>query len=322
MRFSAIIPLYNAKEYIAEALQSLLDQQDIELEIIVVDDGSKDGSIEIVRQFPVKYYEKINGGASAARNFGLQYATGEYVMFLDADDYLRDNTICKHCIDMLENKDLDFVMFTYQYFNTQTRKYGESINYPSTLEGEYDVTLLTEKMVRCGIYPASPCFKIFKREFLENNRLTFIEGTTSEDVEWFTKVLLHTKRYGIVNNNAYIYRKGVETSVTGSFPIHKCWNFINIMKMACEMVAKCENECLQNTLYSALCYEYYILLGNSAPFMEQKEILAEMKSFQFLQHYTLFPRTNLLRTVSKLVGLKNFSKLLAYKIAHHSKSNS
>ena len=90
MKLSVIIPLYNAEIYIKEALDSLLAQKGIDIEIIVVDDESQDNSAEIVKKYPVHYYKKTNGGASSARNYGLKHASGKYIMFLDADDYLKD----------------------------------------------------------------------------------------------------------------------------------------------------------------------------------------------------------------------------------------
>ena len=120
MKLSVIIPLYNAEIYIKEALDSLLAQKGIDIEIIVVDDESQDNSAEIVKKYPVHYYKKTNGGASSARNYGLKHASGKYIMFLDADDYLKDEYICKNCIEKCEKDNLDFVMFTYQYYNTRT----------------------------------------------------------------------------------------------------------------------------------------------------------------------------------------------------------
>ena len=93
---SVIIPLYNADRYISEALQSVINQTYPEIEILVINDGSTDNSLEITRKFEsdkVKVYSQSNKGASAARNYGLKEAKGKYIQFLDADDYLSSNKI-------------------------------------------------------------------------------------------------------------------------------------------------------------------------------------------------------------------------------------
>lgn len=321
MQLSVIIPLYNAENYIKEALDSLLAQKGIDIEIIVVDDESQDNSAEIVKKYPVQYYKKTNGGASSARNYGLKHASGKHIMFLDADDYLKDEYICKNCIEKCEKDNLDFVMFTYQYYNTRANKYGASVNYPKILEEDTDAIILTEKMVSCGIFPASPCFKIIKRSFLLDNKLMFDEGTTSEDIEWFTRLLIYAKKFKVVNNDAYIYRKGISTSVTGSFTEWKCWNFINVMHKTCNLVLKSKSPRMQKALYSALCYEYYILLGNSKGFIHDKTVLKELKSLWFLHNYTEFPRTKYLSILGSLFGIRNLSRILSYIIEHHSKSH-
>ncbi len=93
---SVIIPLYNAEKYIAETLQNVLEQTYSPIEILVVDDGSTDNSLAIARTFEcknVKIFSQINSGASAARNFGLREANGDFIQFLDADDLLSENKI-------------------------------------------------------------------------------------------------------------------------------------------------------------------------------------------------------------------------------------
>lgn len=321
MKLSVIVPLYNAENYIEEALDSLLAQKGVDIEIIVVDDESQDNSAKIVKKYPVHYYKKTNGGASSARNYGLKYASGKYIMFLDADDYLKDENICKKCIEQCEKDNLDFVMFTYRYYNTRTKEYGASVNYPKSLEEDTDAIFLTEKMVSYGIFPASPCFKIITHSFLLDNKILFAEGTTSEDIEWFTRLLIYAKKFKVVNNDAYIYRKGISTSVTGSFTEWKCWNFINVMHKTCNLVLKSKSPRMQKALYSALCYEYYILLGNSKGFIHDKTVLKELKSLWFLHNYTEFPRTKYLSILGSLFGIRNLSRILSYIIEHHSKSH-
>ena len=95
-KVSIIVPFYNVEEYIERSIKSLVEQSLEDIEIILVNDGSKDGSEEIAKEYKRKYPDKIvylekeNGGLSDARNYALPYATGEYIAFLDSDDYVEE----------------------------------------------------------------------------------------------------------------------------------------------------------------------------------------------------------------------------------------
>lgn len=320
MKLSVIMPLYNAEEYVAKAIESVLGQKGIEVECIVVDDGSTDKSADVVARYPVQYFVKDNGGASSARNFGLQQATGDYVMFIDADDFISDKSICCQCIDLIDRKKLDFVLFTYQYYNTVTKKYGASINYPQSLEGIYETEALLPQMIRNGLFPASPCFRVLKRDYIMSNKLFFIEGTTSEDVEWYIRLLLASKRFGVINNDAYKYRKGDTASVTGSSSLRKCNNFARMLQLATEATEKCTNPIIQGSVFSGLNYEFSILLANCAQFNRNRELFYDLKKLTSLTKYTDFPRTRIIKIVLNILGIRLTSSLLGWYANRNAKS--
>ena len=95
MKFSIIVPIYNVEKYIEKCLQSIKDQTFKNFEVIMVDDGSTDNSNKIMKLFEkdkrFKSYSKKNGGLSDARNYGIQYTTGDYLLFIDSDDYIDKN---------------------------------------------------------------------------------------------------------------------------------------------------------------------------------------------------------------------------------------
>lgn len=105
MSISVIVPYYNYKDYVRETLESVLEQSHKPKEIIVVDDGSTDGGDEIIKKYPVTYYRKENGGLSSARNYGIERATGEYIMSVDADDILRPECLEEH-LKLADEKNL------------------------------------------------------------------------------------------------------------------------------------------------------------------------------------------------------------------------
>lgn len=319
-KLSVIIPLFNAESYISETITTVLDQKNIDIECIVVDDSSTDNSADIVQQYPVIYFKKQNGGASSARNFGLRHATGEYIMFIDADDYLSDNTICSRCIQKIEEERLDFCLFTYQYFNDKTNRMGVSIKYPLAFEGIYDSDILIPEMVQNGYFPASPCFRVLRRDFVENNELYFKEGTTSEDILWYTKVLCACKRFATINSDAYKYRKGIDASVTGSCSIQKCENFADVLNDAVKIVEANTFSVKRESLLSALYYEYLILLSISNGYITNIELYKKLYSLRRLNNYTMFPRSKYVSVISKLLGIRAASKLLYLYSSKNAKS--
>ena len=118
MLVSVIVPIYNTEKYLNQCIDSILDQTYKKLEVILVDDGSKDKCVTICDTYAkkdcrVKVIHKANGGAASAREAGMAIATGDYVMFVDGDDWIDTNTI-ELCIDKIEkNKSIDCVMFSY-----------------------------------------------------------------------------------------------------------------------------------------------------------------------------------------------------------------
>lgn len=117
---SIIIPSYNQKEYLSDSIQSALDQH-VRGEIIVIDDGSTDGSLEIAKGFPVKVIEQVNKGLASARNTGIMNATGEYVLPLDADDILKENCI-ERISQEIEKTHADIIAPSFKCFGIENHE--------------------------------------------------------------------------------------------------------------------------------------------------------------------------------------------------------
>ena len=122
-KYSFIIPVYNGKKYLKECIDSILKSDYKDFEIIAVDDGSKDGSGDMLDGYSgeyanVKVFHKENGGVSSARNFGMEKAEGEYLIFVDCDDTLCENALNK-IDEKLKNSDADFVVFgmSFDYYD-------------------------------------------------------------------------------------------------------------------------------------------------------------------------------------------------------------
>ena len=123
LALSIIIPVYNCEKTIRKCLDSIFIQKnDLKYEIIIVDDGSSDGTVEVVESViagrgNVKFIHQENAGAGAARNKALRYASGDYLLFIDGDDYISSNSLNILKIEMQKNEDLDVLIFMYRYYD-------------------------------------------------------------------------------------------------------------------------------------------------------------------------------------------------------------
>jgi len=190
-RVSIIIPIYNVEQYIEECLLSAMRQTLKEIEIICVNDGSTDDSMGIVRKYAredprIRIVEKENGGLSSARNAGMDAAKGEYILFLDSDDWILPETL-EEIYDSAVKNDLDNVYFNAAvFFDSEEIKETESgySNYykrKGVYEGVYTGAEFGEKIMRNGDFRPSACLQMPKREMLKKYGLRFYEGIIHED---------------------------------------------------------------------------------------------------------------------------------------------
>ena len=189
-KVSVIVPVYNVEKYLIKSVDSLVNQTLEDIEIIVVNDGSTDNSKKIIetykKKYPnkIKYLEKPNGGLSDARNFGIPHATGEYIAFLDSDDYVELNTYEKmYNKAKEENADMVECDFIWEYPNK--RKIDTGIIYNGKKE------MLTYARVVAWN-------KLIKRALLEKNKIEFPKGLRYEDVEFFYKMIPYYNKVSFV----------------------------------------------------------------------------------------------------------------------------
>ena len=207
MKVSVIVPVYNVERYLDKCLDSLAHQTLKDIEIIIVNDGSPDHSEDIIKKYTkkyqnFKYYKKENGGLSSARNYGIKYATGDYIAFLDSDDYVKYDMYEKMYLKAVSNNyDLVVCDINYLYPN-KTIRVSSGIK-----EDTQNI-----KKAYLTIHPAA-WNKLFKKE-LFNNNIYFKEGIWFEDVEFIYRMLPFIKSIGVIleDFNQYVQREGSITS--------------------------------------------------------------------------------------------------------------
>lgn len=224
-KISVIIPVYNVEKYLKQCLDSIVNQTYKNLEIIIVNDGTKDNSMKIVEEYlsdsRVKVINKENGGISSARNRGIEEATGEYISFVDSDDFI-DLNLYNTIIKEMSPREQIYI-FNYN-------RYKEKINY---LESNVLNFKKMKKVPQNLLFRTinGECWnKIYKTSFIKENNLRFPEGMIYEDVFWEIDTLHFVKKVKLIDFAGYTYRCDREGSIVNTFRLEKekitCQNLI------------------------------------------------------------------------------------------------
>lgn len=217
---SVIVPMYNVEKYIKECIDSILQQSYDNIEVIAVDDGSPDKSADIVREISdprVKVITKQNGGVSSARNLGLENAHGEYVVFVDADDFLSRDSI-KYLMWLVNKTGSEFCLSENCF--TQRNEQQIEKDRVRLLSSEEAVALLISPKVIVGCWN-----KIYSIEFLRRNIISFSESLFyGEGLNFITICAMKADFVGVGTRKTYYYRRSNEASATTRFDIQKMYN--------------------------------------------------------------------------------------------------
>ncbi|WP_175622711.1 glycosyltransferase family 2 protein [Chryseobacterium schmidteae] len=210
LKISVIVPVYNVEHYLAKCLDSLVNQSLQNIEIIVVNDGSKDGSKNIIQEYSEKYPDKIkaftkeNGGLSDARNFGIDRATGDYLGFVDSDDYV-SKTMFEEMMNLAEKHDAEMVICNIQKVDEDenvTRKLPQIPNMPEKIDLKTHFSVFSDLS-----YFA--CNKLFKKELFAHKR--FKKEVHFEDIQLIPQLLLECKTIAQTQNFHYQYLERVDS---------------------------------------------------------------------------------------------------------------
>ena len=215
MKYSVIIPVYNCLRYLQACVDSVCNQNtDSEYEIILVDDGSADGSSQLCDQLAethscVRVIHQANQGVSAARNAGICAAEGEYLLFLDSDDFWVEDLL--HQMDLATKDYPDIVQFGYRTFYENGRT-SESLSAPA-IAGESGKAYVT-RILDQGVMPVMSCWaSAYRKAFLVQNGLIFPKGVTfAEDLLFRMQGLIKAEKICNVDAVLYLYRRNAASA--------------------------------------------------------------------------------------------------------------
>lgn len=205
---SVIVPAYNAEKYIKRCIESILNQTYRNIEVIVIDDGSEDRTYDVVTEMSksddrLKLYRQENQGVSVARNYGIRVSSGEYIGFVDSDDYIKEEMYEKM---MQYIKEYDLVLCNHLILNDVERQPDVSV-----ASGKYDSKSVIEAIFEHKL-GGNVWRTLMKREIIKRNNITFKKLKMSEDMLYLVEYLLCISEAMILGEKYYVYNRDNESS--------------------------------------------------------------------------------------------------------------
>ena len=213
---SIIVPIYNVETYIEKCLDSILTQTYTQLEVILVNDGSKDSSGKIAKEYALTdqricYIEQENQGVSCARNKGVEQARGKYILFVDSDDWIEDNLV-EECVKIAIHNEADLVEFGIQWVNSTN---GKKI-FSKKVETFDNLTTIDMLFKKEKFYIAA-WNRLYRKDLIQN--LKFPEGKKHEDIDYTLRVLYSAQKIVYYDAGLYNYVQHLGSIMNSGFKI-------------------------------------------------------------------------------------------------------
>lgn len=249
-KISIIVPIYNSEKFLAKCIDSIINQTYTNTEIVLVNDGSTDGTIDILNYYEKQYkniivIHKENEGCDIARNKGLDISTGDFIMFVDSDDYLL-NSACETVISAIINSKADFVCFGAKFYsNSQKNKIGFRYSYKKILGSNILLNFLLTGEIKMVIWN-----KIYRKSTIEKFKIRFpykrSGGDRSGGDSLFTMaVALHSKHAILIPELLYCHTSVNPLSFTNNLTIEHFISYIEVLNYKRKLL-------IQNDLHSKL----------------------------------------------------------------------
>ena len=314
MKVSVIIPVYNVKPYLERCVQSVLGQTYKDIEMILVDDGSTDGSGQLCDELAAKHGQirvihQENQGLSVARNVGIRHAVGEYIAFIDSDDkWLMDQGLAT-LIDASNEGTADLIIFKNvdiwrNNYCTATADYDlYNISLLPDAQSVFSYLVMTQQ------FRMSACFLLVRRQLLIEHDILFPEGLVSEDVHWSLLLWQYAQTVAIKNLNFYgYYHHEMSLSTTASIKVYESYD-----KIFSYWTEKCQKGCVNAAMIRIYLanmwvnrgYQYYRLKGT-----EKKKAFDILQKHTGLLQYAVTPKAKRVARLVKIFNVKTTAILL------------
>ena len=318
-KLSFILPIYNVEAYLPQCVDSILCQATEDCEIILVDDGSPDGCGAICDRYAgqhdiIKVIHKPNGGLSDARNAGFDLASGNYILFVDSDDYLEPGSV-ERILRWIDTTDADvaFLLSRKVYPDGSSEPLGENLSREEIFGKSREAVL--RYLAARPKFPASAWGKIYRRAFLVEHGFRYPDDRRlSEDLQYSLDLFLTAEKFDYLDFPYYCYRQNragsICNTVSGKYYFD---TFLFVTESAARFAEnkKAKDEVSALSL-SFAAYEYAILLWQMMQLSgaDREKALAMLKEYRWVLAYGKSVRTRLVHLAVGILGLQGTAKLL------------
>ena len=246
---SIIVICYNNEKYIKKCLSSILRQANNKIELIVINDGSTDNSLNIINDtlnnaMNTKIISIKNSGISSARNIGIKESSGKFLIFVDGDDFISDYSL-KYILRYIENNSFDLLLLNTTKYYEISNKYEREI-----LEIKKNKNIEVCELINNKVFGRAWRF-VYNRELIDKNNIRFHQNLIYEDEEWVPKIIFFANRIDYLDIPYYFYRK-TQNTITTQKTFNNIKNLMEITKSSYEWYLKLNKKNDNNYFYFSL----------------------------------------------------------------------
>ena len=328
MKFSIIVPVYKTEKYVKQCVDSILAQSFTDFELILVDNESPDNCPQICDDYAkqdsrVRAIHKKHGTAASGRNLGIKSAVGDYLCFLDSDDWWADSEVLAKINARIERTSPDILELYYKFHFDST---GEEM-IPNTVDftgfDELENDKKIEFLINHDRLNPSAWGMCISREFIAKSQGYFDENLVTEDVEWCLRLFSHSPKVDAIQDSLYVYRKDREGSITSNMKAKNVYDYCDVIERAVGSLDY-ENNLVHKVLMNYV--SYLTLIASALTFRksikltkaQKKELRGRLKAYckKFIAQYQNHPKVKKAVTVYKILGYWGMARVLGFYLNH------
>ena len=327
MKLSLVIPIYGVEKYLNQCIDSVFRQDFADVEIILVDDGSPDNCPAICDEYAkldarVKVIHKENGGLSSARNEGIRNAAGDFLAFMDSDDFWNDKVSLAEMLKVVScNEEVDMFLFSSLDYIEGKGYFKRKEHYNLKNFNTSSVEDYCKSLQQNGNFEVAAYTKIFRTRFIKENRLYFKEGIVSEDSEWMLRLLRSLKNVRIIDSPLYVYRQR-EGSITKTIKAKNIYDTLSIVEDNLNYYSNFSSNIKEYEL-DYCSYLWFCALGMlyNIDNKGKKELKPLFRKTSTICKFSSQKKTRMAKLVYKIFGLNLTSAILGFYIRKKNKHN-
>lgn len=309
MFFSIVVPVYNVEKYLTECIESILDQTFSDFELILVDDGAKDNSPKICDIYAekdnrVKVIHKFNGGLSDARNVGTEVASGEYLIYIDSDDYIADNKFLECVYQSAIDENAEVICYKFKKYYEDKKVFSKCNFFCPNIKKYKTLAERLGYMVGMDAFYCSAWSKCIRLSVIKKNNIKFEKGLLGEDQEWYYHVLCNISRISYIDEAFIVYRQR-SNSITTTWGMKNLEDCLYIVRKWAAKIPICDiDEESKIALLGSIAKLYCNLLVAYTRFdnEDKKRYYEDLKKLRGLMKYDANPRVKKFYSVYRIGG--------------------